>query len=129
MLPTRASSRCPHSGSSTPRRSTAFTGSDATCNAAINRFCRDSGYGTGFGPAEHSGDYLLVVCTPEADVLETSYPELSEHIASCDGSTERSGHHCSEAFHRWCRAQGYDSGYGPLENSGDLAYAACLGGW
>jgi len=98
------------------------------CNAAINRWCAAAGMTTGFGPAEHSGETLTLVCTPRAVVFETSYTALAEHVSTCDGTSERTGDRCSEAFHRWCRAQGYESGYGPLENSGDLAYAACLGG-
>ena len=42
-LPTKATSRCPHSGSSTARSSTALTGSDAACSAAIKRCSSCSG--------------------------------------------------------------------------------------
>jgi hypothetical protein len=98
------------------------------CNAAINRFCSASGLTTGFGPVENSGDDAAVVCTPGAAIYETSYTELSAFHGSCDGSNERMGYRCNEAFHRLCRSWGYESGFGPLENSGDLAYVACVGG-
>jgi hypothetical protein len=32
------------------------------CNAAINRFCQSSGYATGYGPVENSGDTSIVAC-------------------------------------------------------------------
>jgi hypothetical protein len=37
------------------------------------------------------------------------------------------GPRCDLAFHDFCQQAGHLSGYGPLENSGDAAYAACLG--
>ncbi len=96
------------------------------CNAAIHRFCRAGGYGTGFGPVENAGDGALVICTPGADTFDATYTGLSAHVAACDGSVERMGSDCDEAFHRWCQAAGYRTGHGPLENSGDAAYVACL---
>lgn len=98
------------------------------CNAAINRYCAARGQGTGFGPVEHSGDAANVVCTPSAVVYATGYSALVAYDSTCDGSTQRMGPDCDTAFHRWCQAQGYLTGFGPLENSGDVAYAACVGG-
>ena len=34
----------------------------ADCNAAIHRFCAASGFSSGFGPVEHSGDTAVVTC-------------------------------------------------------------------
>jgi hypothetical protein len=48
-------------------------------------------------------------------------------MPACDGTVERMGADCDEAFHRLCQAEGYETGFGPLENSGDVAHAACLG--
>ena len=97
------------------------------CNAAISRLCGARGYGTGFGPVEHTGDNAWVTCTPSATVLSSSYTALSTHDAACNGSTERWGAHCSRAIAEWCAAAGYQSGHGPLENLGDNAMVACLG--
>lgn len=113
--------------------STAFEGCTATtrqsphCNAAINRWCRARGQVTGMGPVENSGDAAAVVCTPQATTLSTTYTALSAHMPACDGTVERMGPDCDEAFHRLCQAEGYETGFGPLENSGDIAHAACLG--
>lgn len=97
------------------------------CNAAINRWCGAQGHTTGMGPVENSGDAAAVVCTPRATTSSTTYAALSAHVPACDGSVERMGPDCDEAFHRWCQAEGYETGFGPLENSDDVAHAACLG--
>ncbi|MCB9765806.1 MAG: DUF1592 domain-containing protein [Alphaproteobacteria bacterium] len=97
------------------------------CNAAINRWCASQGLSTGFGPLEHAGEDLAVACTPNATRFSSTYTALSAFDPACDGSTERMGRRCDRAMHQWCRAQGYATGFGPLENSGDVAYVACLG--
>jgi hypothetical protein len=100
-------------------------GSD--CNAAIHRWCSSQGMTTGYGPVENSGDVAVVACNPGATTLETSFTALAQEVPGCDGSAQRVGPDCDEAFHRWCRAQGFATGHGPLENSGDVAWAACIG--
>jgi hypothetical protein len=59
--------------------------------------------------------------------LDAAYSALLAYDSGCDGSTERAGARCTAAFHAWCQSEGFASGFGPLENSGDLAVAACLG--
>ena len=98
------------------------------CNAAINRFCDSLGMATGYGPVENNGDVAAVTCTPAATEYGTTYTAMAAHDPLCDGSTERWGEHCSRAAHLWCRANGHETGFGPLENSGDTFLAACLGG-
>ncbi|MEQ1503592.1 MAG: DUF1592 domain-containing protein [Myxococcota bacterium] len=96
------------------------------CNAAISRLCGGRGYTTGFGPVENSGDAATIVCTPLATVFDGSYSTLSGFDPTCNAST-RWGSGCNHAIHAWCRTMGYESGHGPLENSGDLAVVACVG--
>lgn len=96
------------------------------CNAAISRLCSSRGLGTGYGPVENAGDAATVVCVPGATVLESSYSALSGLGGGCDGGS-RWGAACDRAIHEWCVGQGYGSGFGPLENSGDLAIVACVG--
>ena len=99
------------------------------CNAAIHRWCRDNGERTGFGPTELSASDAGIVCTPWADVVNTTYTVLSGFLAPCDGTTERDGPTCNAAIHRFCRdTRGAVSGFGPLENSGDNASVACISG-
>jgi hypothetical protein len=96
------------------------------CNAAISRLCGALGLTTGFGPFENSGDYATIACTPAATVYNGSYAELSGYDAGCNTAT-RVGASCNHAIHQWCRAQGHETGHGPLENFDDLAVIACLG--
>jgi hypothetical protein len=97
------------------------------CNAAINRWCASIGERTGFGPLEHSGDVAFVACLPRATTFPMSFSELARHAPGCDGAGERMGPTCDIANHLWCREQGFATGYGPLENSGDTSHAACVG--
>jgi hypothetical protein len=97
------------------------------CNASISRFCTSQGLTTGFGPLENSGDDLWVACTPGATYVDTTYSSLSAHEPACDGETARDGEPCNAAIHQLCRDRGHASGFGPLENSGDVAHVACVG--
>jgi hypothetical protein len=98
------------------------------CNAAIHRFCASQGYASGFGPNENSGDAAAVTCVrPEAaQVHVTSYTELATHHDVCDGSRERVGPNCNAAINRWCGSRGFTTGFGPVENSGDIAVVTCV---
>jgi len=97
-----------------------------TCNAAMSRFCagRDCAT-TGFGPLENSGDVAVVGCV-RAEVRETQYAVLVRQQEGCTGSSQRMGPECNAAIHRWCVSQGFVSGFGPIENSGDTAVVACV---
>lgn len=106
---------------------TSTVGQGVHCNAAINRMCRSLGHTTGFGPVEASSDGVLVVCTPGALTENATYPTLSSYQPYCDGNTSRGGEDCNTAFHQYCRDRGWTSGFGPLENHGDIAWAACVG--
>ncbi len=70
----------------------------------------------------------MVACNPDATVIQTTYTELSAFVPTCSAGGERMGPSCDEAFHRDCRGQGFATGHGPLENTGDVAVAACIGG-
>ena len=97
-----------------------------SCNAAIHRHCSQTGRQTGFGPVERPPNALVIACVPEASVLSVTYTELSTYHEDCNQSGERSGANCNAAINRLCGAQGFRSGWGPLENSGDLAVIACI---
>jgi hypothetical protein len=107
---------------------TATSRQSRDCNAAIHRFCGARGESSGFGPVENSGDMAVVVCTPGAEVVGTTYTELSTFQSTCDGFTWRSGPVCNTAFHQLCRSRGAETGDGPNEHSGDNAAASCVGG-
>lgn len=98
----------------------------ADCNASINRFCAAAGLTTGFGPLEHSGDGVLVACTPTAVVHRVPYDDLSALNGNCSWFANRFEPECREAMHRWCEGEGYATGYGPLENWEGDAWVACV---
>lgn len=96
------------------------------CNAAIHRYCAAAGFPSGYGPVEHSGDVAHVACVPASMVITTSYTTLATHHPGCNGTAQRMGPECNAAIHRFCAASGYVSGFGPVENSGDVAAVACV---
>ncbi len=100
------------------------------CNAAIHRYCASRGKVSGFGPVEVSTSSASVVCleAPAAAVINTQYSVLVTHHPGCDGATPaaRLGPACNAAIHRYCVSQGYTSGFGPVENSGDGASVTCV---
>lgn len=100
------------------------------CNAAIHRYCAAQGKVSGFGPVEQGADSAWIVCleAPVATVVQTLYSTLVGHHGECDGSSDdrRIGPGCNAAIHRFCASQGYSSGFGPIENSGDTAYVTCV---
>ncbi|MCB9617813.1 MAG: DUF1592 domain-containing protein [Sandaracinus sp.] len=96
------------------------------CNAAISRWCGANGMTTGFGPVELPGDGTAhVTCVPTATRHSITYADLTPHHGSCHSGT-RIGPECDAAIHRWCRAMGAVSGFGPLENSGENLAVACV---
>ena len=96
------------------------------CNASINRFCSDQGHTTGFGPLEHNNGTAYVGCTPSAQVYSVNYDDLSTYQADCYWPSNRHSQPCNTAIHQWCTAQGFASGFGPLENSNNIAYVSCI---
>ena len=95
------------------------------CNAAISRLCASRGMSTGYGPVRVSGSVVTVACVPGAEVVETTYTTLSSHHGPCTAAS-RIGGDCNAAIHRFCISRGAVSGFGPLENSGDVAVVACV---
>jgi hypothetical protein len=96
------------------------------CNAAISRYCGMNGYTTGFGPVEFSGGIATITCLRNAEPRATTFTELASHFGACDGTTIRFGPHCNAAINRYCAANGFVSGFGPIENDGDIAWVACV---
>ena len=96
---------------------------DMRCWAAVNRFCRDRGYVSGFGPVEISGSRVKVTCLTGAVRIATTYTELSTHHEACDGGA---GSRCYAATKRFCRSEGHTSGFGPVERSGDNCTVVCV---
>ena len=96
------------------------------CNAAIHRWCGSQGLRTGWGPVERDATRAYVACAPDAVTVSTTYTVLSTHHGTCSRNGERIGPACNAAIHRFCRSQGYASGWGPVENFEDIAAVSCI---
>jgi hypothetical protein len=96
------------------------------CNAAIHRYCSANGFTSGFGPVEQDVSNAAITCVRSAEVRATTYTELSGYLAPCNGAGERMGPACNAAINRYCSANGFTSGFGPIENSDDIAYVTCV---
>ena len=101
-------------------------GMGKNCNASIHRYCSTQFQSTGFGPLERTASEAQIACVPQAEVFETSYTEMSQLHDGCSGNGQRAGPNCNAAIHRYCSARSFRSGWGPLENSGDTLYLACI---
>lgn len=61
-----------------------------------------------------------------ANVVNSTYTELAMRHDGCNQAT-RIGGACNAAMHRLCAGRGCaQSGFGPLENSGDVSVVACV---
>ncbi|MCB9733789.1 MAG: hypothetical protein H6745_14410 [Deltaproteobacteria bacterium] len=92
---------------------------DAICAALP---CFSGGFGL---PAGHAPPVEKVLCngaTPE----ETTYTALAAIVAGC-AADAMEGAACATAVHRYCRAAGKVTGYGPIPGDGDAATVTCLG--
>jgi hypothetical protein len=98
------------------------------CNAAIHRFCSRSGFVSGFGPVWIAEDQVQITCLTAAvgEVVHVTYPELSQHHGPCNANPQRMGPDCNAAISRLCRSRGFQTGFGPVESSGDAAVVTCV---
>ena len=99
------------------------------CNAAIHRFCVAQGCTTsGFGPVENSGDSAAVTCVAGGTDRQVSFAALAGIQPACDGAAQRLGPECNSAIHRYCRSEGFESGFGPIESGPDAVTVTCVPG-
>ena len=97
------------------------------CYAAIKRYCQSQGFsGTGFGPVSSNATSAEIVCVTAGNIRNTTYTVMSSYISNCDGTTERIGSACNAAIKRFCRDQGDESGFGPVENVGNDLVVVCV---
>lgn len=102
-----------------------LAGSD--CDTAFHRYCAAIDcHKTGYGPAEQSNGLAWVTCLNDASLVITSYDRLNELHPSCAADGERQGMNCNAAISRFCRAEGYVSGFGPVEQEGSVAVVSCV---
>jgi len=95
------------------------------CNHAIHLLCAADGRATGFGLIENGGD-IAVGCTPDANLVDTTYPALSGFHPACDGTPPVPGDNCNAAINRLCQSRGAVSGFGPVDFAGPTVTVACV---
>jgi hypothetical protein len=100
---------------------------DGGCNAAISRKCRGLGYVSGYGPTSYDDDGASYTCIDDGQLFFGTYTELQRFVPTCNGSAERVGADCNAAIAQACIARGFESGFGPTENTGDIAHFVCVG--
>ena len=88
-----------------------------TCFLAADRWCRGQGSLGGFGPVEYdaNGPWLACLSADNAERRRTTYAELGQRAAPCDGDQQRFGSDCAAAVNRFCRDNGAVGGVGPVE--------------
>ena len=68
-----------------------------------------------------------LVCIHEGvEIVNYSYSQAATRHDICDGVRERDGRNCNVMIKRHRRSLGYESGFGPLENSETFLSIACL---
>jgi hypothetical protein len=97
---------------------TANNAFSTACNAAIDGYCRNNSYTTGYGPVSVSGNNTQFVCTGEGSTyIQTTYANLNNYDSNCVSQGNPYGPGCRSAVHRYCAQNSYISGFGPNEDS------------
>jgi len=92
------------------------------CNSAINRYCRNRKYTSGFGPVELGGT-RTVICVADASYLGgRSIADLTAIHPGCKAGTALHSIACRSAINRYCRqvAGSFQGGFGPVEASSQV---------
>lgn len=99
-----------------------------SCNQAIHLWCDATGCPvSGFGPIENVGDTAYVTCVSGASVRTLAWSAVQAYQAGCSQAVAISDA-CYSAYHRYCIAQGYGSGFGPITATSTNVQIACVSG-
>jgi hypothetical protein len=93
--------------------------------SASNRFCRSRGFEGGYGPVEH-GDpvfYAGCVSAPSASYRSIATSEL--RARGCDPIITAEPVACAAAADGYCRDNGFEGGWGPVEWNDTNAAVVC----
>ena len=95
------------------------------CNAAGHAYCAayecfTSGYAY---PTGHAPRIESAACLRDTESRTTTLTELATHEASCADALTPA---CVTAIHRYCIAEGFASGFGPIAVAGDELTVTCL---
>jgi|GEM_PF-2420612 len=93
--------------------------------SASNRFCRSRGYEGGYGPVEHSNPTFYVGCVsaPFASYRSIATSELRSR--GCDPIVTAEPVACGAAADAYCRDNGFEGGWGPVEWNDTSAAVVC----
>lgn len=100
------------------------------CKSLAHRRCREVGgelgcFSSGFGPPSgHSAEGNNRVHCVDSDIVETSAAALALIVPECEAASASQA--CTTAIHRFCRARGAVSGFGPVTITGDVIVVSCL---
>ncbi len=107
---------------------TAATPFGKDCFAAADFECRQRGAVGGYGPVEFTAPNAQIACLsgPQLGRFALGWGELAAHQPACDGGAQIFGTECASAIHRACRARGFLSGVGPVQNNAQIAGVVCV---
>ena len=96
------------------------------CATGAHRYCTGLGYASGF-LVDSGGSFARVDCvgTSAGVVQNITMADLAAQQPACSGSVVADTA-CVGASERWCKANGYSGGFGPVEHSGPAATITCL---
>ena len=96
------------------------------CRVAINRYCQSRGLAGGFGYAD-GADSFTVFCLSytQGQGFARPWSDFATIAPACSGSPP-DPIYCPHAAHRWCIANGYAAGFGPVEQNAAGMTVICL---
>ncbi|MDY0002969.1 MAG: hypothetical protein RBU30_16840 [Polyangia bacterium] len=97
-----------------------------SCYSAYHRYCRDLGYGSGFGPITATSVSAQIACVTGVTVRHTDFAIMADKHPGCDGTVQVWGSECNAAIKRYCVDNGHVSGFGPVEHSGSNLDVSCV---
>ena len=83
------------------------------CRYAFHMHCTNTLNQSGFGPIFFNNDQATFGCI-SASEFDTTYAELEQFVASCDGDSDKAKMVCRDAIHMYCQDAGFVGGWGPL---------------
>jgi hypothetical protein len=97
------------------------------CNAAIERYCRSENELSGLAINEYSSTNAAFSCVKASGATVFAHVPWSElAVGGCSKSTVAWPGICTTAVHRYCRKEGFVSGFGPQELGAADVRLTCL---
>ena len=94
--------------------------------SASHRFCRSRGFEAGFGPVEHASPVFIVSCVSAPAAAYRGVPTSDLRARGCDPTVNPDALACAAAADGWCRAAGFEGGFGPVEWNPTESGVVCM---